>query len=68
MRRVRETFFRGGKVISITYSECLSEALVTQRAKRMRYIILSYEAYLFLPYFSTLFHNRGDIRKKIYGT
>jgi len=30
---------RGGKVISITYSECVFVALVTQHTVRMRYIV-----------------------------
>ena len=32
-----------GKATSITYSGCVSVALVVNRAKRMRYIILSYD-------------------------
>jgi hypothetical protein len=50
MTRSRNHWCRG-KAVSITYSECVSVALVISHAKRMRCIILSY-----LPYFSFLFH------------
>ena len=43
----------GGNVISITYSECVSVALVVQHAKRMRSIILSSLACMAVNYFST---------------
>ena len=39
-----------GKVISITYSECVSVAKVIQRAKRMRFILLPTVNCLVLPY------------------
>ena len=42
--------------MSITYSACVSVALVIQHAKRVRTIVLSFMACLALPYFSTLFH------------
>jgi hypothetical protein len=51
-----------GKAISITYSECVSVALVIQHAKRMRRIILSSVVCPALPYFSTLSHKRLDFR------
>ena len=53
------------KIISITYSECVSVALVIQHEMRMRRIILSSVACLPLPYFSTLSHNRRDFREKV---
>jgi len=45
------------KARNITYSECVFEALVMQRTKRIRYIISSYVVCLVLPYFS----NKGTI-------
>ena len=45
-----------GKAISVSYSECVSVALVIQHAKLMRCMILSSAACLALPYFSTLSH------------
>jgi hypothetical protein len=52
-----------GKAISITYSECVSVALVIQHAKRMLRIILPSVACLALQYFSTS-HKRHDFQKK----
>ena len=50
--------------MSITYSECVAVALVTQHAMRMRCIVLSSVAYPAVPYFSTLYHKRHDFRRK----
>jgi hypothetical protein len=57
--------FCRGKAISITYSECVSEALVIQHAKCMRLIILSYVACLGLPYFTTLPQTAQFSEKKL---
>jgi hypothetical protein len=51
--------------ISIIYFECVFVALGIQHANRMRLILLSSMAYLFLLYFSTLSHKRHDLRKKL---
>ena len=58
-----------GRAISVTYSECVSIALIVQPAKRMRPIILSSEECLVPPYFSTFPRNRMDFwEKKILNT
>ena len=54
-----------GKAISITYSECVSVALVIQHAMRMRRIILSSVASLALSYFYTLSHRWHDFRENV---
>ena len=56
MRGVHITIVAVGK-ISITYSECVFVALVTQHAKRMRPIILLSVA---CTIFSTLSYKRHD--------
>ena len=44
----------------ITYSECVSVALIIQNANRMGRIILSSVASLAVPHFSTVSHKRRD--------
>jgi len=48
-----------------TYSECVSVALVTQSAMRIRLFVLSSVSYLGLPYFSTLSPKGTIFLKKI---
>jgi hypothetical protein len=54
-----------GKIISITYSECVSVPLVIQHTERMLRIVLPSVACPALPYFSTLSHKRHDFREKV---
>jgi hypothetical protein len=65
LRRVRVTT-AAVEDQSISYSECVSVALVIQHAKRMRRIVLSSVAYPVKMYFSTLSHKWHDFRKKSY--
>jgi hypothetical protein len=51
--------------ISITYSEYVSVALFTKHAMRMRPITFSSIPCLAVPYFSTLSHINGSIKKKV---
>jgi len=48
----------------ITYSECVSLALIIRHVKRMRHIVLSIAAFLILVYISTLSHKWPSFRKK----
>jgi len=50
-----------GKAINVTYSQCVSTALVIQGVKHMRPVIMSSVASPTLPYFST-FTKGYDIR------
>jgi hypothetical protein len=56
------------KVISISYSQCVSVASVTQHAKRTRHTILSTVVSPTQPLFSTLFYKRHDFMKKSFWT
>ena len=53
-----------GEAISITHSECVFVALVTQHAKHMHHIRLSSVDCLSLQYFSTLSHNQQNFWEK----
>ena len=57
-----------GKEVSITYSDCMSVALVLQHAKRLRRIVMPFVACVVPPSFFTLSHTRHDIRKQLLNT
>jgi len=65
-RSVRVTLFALENTRSITYSECVSVALIVQHAKHMRRITLSSAACMALPHFSAFSHKRNDVLKKNY--
>jgi hypothetical protein len=52
--------------MSITYSECVLVALVTQHATLMRHVVICGLSAIF--FFPTLSHKRHDFRKKSYWT
>jgi hypothetical protein len=64
LRRVTVNHCCRGKAVSVTYSECMSVAVVTLHAQRMRRITLYSVIYLGLVHFSTLSHKRHDFRAK----
>jgi hypothetical protein len=60
--------FCHGKTINITYSDYVFVALVIRHANHLRRAILSSVASPSLQYFSTLFNEGHDLRKKKYWT
>jgi len=54
-----------GEAIGITYSECVSAALVIRHAMGTRRIISLSVSWLLLPYFFTLSRKRHDFLKKV---
>ena len=56
---------RRKKKKSVSYSQYVSVALVIQRAKRMRRIIVSSAACMTVPRFSTLAHKRHEFLDKV---
>ena len=63
--RVRLTIPALEKTIIITYSECVSVALVTQHANSMRRTILASVACLYRLYLSTLSLKRHNFQKQM---
>ena len=61
VRRVRIHRCCLGKAVSVTYSECVSVALVIQHAKR----VLPSVACLSVQHVSTLYRTRLDFRRKL---
>ena len=55
-----------GQAASITCSECVFAAFLTQHAKPMSHFILLSVICLAVSYFSTLSHKRHDFWEKIY--
>jgi len=53
------------KEINVTYSACVSAALIIQHPLRMRCTLLSPMACLAIPYFSTLSHQLHDSREEV---
>jgi hypothetical protein len=54
-----------GKAVSVTYSECVSVALVIQHAMRMRRIIVLSVACPTRQHFSALSHKRHDFLRNV---
>jgi len=54
-----------GKAVSVTYSVCVSGALVIQHTRSMPYIIFSTVACLAIPYFFTLSRQRNKFGRKL---
>ena len=69
---IRNIYVRSGnhccsrKAITITYSDCVSVALVNQHAKRMFRILLPTVSCPIPVHFSTLYHTRHNLLKKKY--
>lgn len=52
---------------SIKYCDCVSAALITHDAMRIRLIVLPFVICLSLPYFTTLTRKLGYFGKKVTG-
>ena len=64
LRRFRVTIVCRGKAICITYSHCVSTALVVEHANRMRHIMSSSVVCPAVQYYYTLIHKRQNFRNR----
>ena len=50
------------QIITVTYSECVSVALVIQHGKRMRHVVLSFVDRLAQPYYLIFSHKQHEFQ------